>query len=100
MTDTTNVLILGKHASLSKHILGILAEAGYTGNSSDTVQGAIDLAKSERFDVFLLGGAVTFAEEQVAVAGVREHLPEIKVKRRDLYSNAGPVDHVRQALAE
>ncbi len=100
MTDSINVLILGRHPSLSKHVLSILAKAGYTGNSSHTVQGAIDLAASEHFDVLLLGGAVTSEEERLAVAGVTKHLPDIKVKRRDLNSNSGPVEHVRQALAE
>ena len=99
MSDLVNVLILGRHPSLSKHVLEILAEAGITGKSSNTVEGAIDLARSEHFDVLLLGGAVTLEEERLAVAGVKEVLPEIKVKRRDLYSNDGPVEHVRAALA-
>ncbi len=103
-TETTNqtahVLILGKHPSLSHKILGILAEAGHTGNSSNTVQGAIDLAAQEQFEVMLLGGAVTLAEEKEAVAGVRKLLPAIKVRRRDFYRDIGPVQMVQEALAE
>ena len=34
MSDLVNVLILGRHPSLSKHVLEILAEAGITGKSS------------------------------------------------------------------
>ena len=98
--QTANVLILGRHPSLSRKIMDILAEAGHTGNSSNTVQGAIDLASQEHFDVMLLGGAVSHAEEIEAVAGVRKLLPAIKVRRRDFYRDIDPVEMLQEALAE
>ena len=97
--QTANVLILGRHPSLSRKILDILAEAGHTGKSSNTVQGAIELASRERFDVMLLGGAVTLEEENEAVAGVKKLLPAIKVRRRDFYRDIGPIEMVQEALA-
>lgn len=100
MTGKANVMILGRHPSLSRKVLDILAKGGHTGKSSNTVQGAIDMAAGEHFDVMLLGGAVTFDEEKEAVAGVLKHLPEIKVKRRDFYRDIGPVEMVEEALAE
>ncbi len=93
-----HVLILGRHPSLSRQILDILAEAGHTRNSSNTVEGAIELASKEKFDVMLLGGAVTLEEERRAVPGIREHLPDIRVKRRDFTREVGPVEMVEEAM--
>ena len=100
MSESANVLIIGRHPSISRSVLATLAEAGHTGKSSDTVQGAIDLARQEHFDVFLIGGAVTPEEEREAVEGVREFLPDIRVKRRNIYSQAGPAGMVREALKQ
>lgn len=100
MTNRANVLILGRHPSLSQKVLSILTESDHTGKSSNTVQGAINLAASEHFDVMLLGGAVTFEEEKEAVAGVLKHLPDIKVKRRDFHRDKGPAQMVEEAMSE
>ncbi len=100
MIESANVLVIGRHSSLSRRVLATLAQAGHTGKSSDMVRGAIDLARHEHFDVFLIGGAVTTEEQREAVEGVRKFLPEIRVKRRSIDSQAGPVDMVREALEE
>ena len=100
MTTKANVLIMGKHPNHAGDVLGILASAGHSGKSSNTVQGAIDLAESERFDVMLIGGGVPQAEEQEAVAAVRKLIPDIIVKRFYINDEIGPIEIVEGLLAE
>ena len=100
MTAKANVLIIGKHPTHAQDVLGILATAGHSGKSSNTAQGAIDLAESERFDVMLIGGGVPQAEEQEAVAAIRKLLPEIKVKRFFMNDEIGPIEIVEGLMAE
>lgn len=75
-----------------------LRDAGINGKSSNTVQGAIDLAAGEKFDVLLVGGGMTIEEAREAVEGIRKHLPEIRSKRRDFKRDIGPVEMVKEAL--
>lgn len=98
MTADAKVLILGRHPEISTRVLETLGEAGITSKSSQTVQGAIDLAAGEPFDLLLVGGGMTVEEEREAVEGIREHLPDIRSKRRDLRRDIGPVEMVREAL--
>ena len=100
MTTKANVLIIGKQPTHAGDVLGILASAGYSGKSSNTVQGAIDLAESERFDVMLIGGGVPQAEEQEAVTAVRKLIPDIIVKRFYINDEIGPIEIVEGLLAE
>ena len=100
MATKANVLIIGKHPTHAGDVLRILASAGHSGKSSNTVQGAIDLAESERFDVMLIGGGVPQAEEQEAVAAVRKLIPDIIVKRFYINDEIGPIEIVEGLLAE
>ena len=100
MAAKANVLIIGKHPTHAGDVLGILATAGHSGKSSHTVQGAIDLAESERFDVLLIGGGVPQAEEQEAVAAVRGLLPDVKIKRFFMQDEIGPIEIVEGLMAE
>ena len=100
MPATANVLIIGKHPNHATDVLGILATAGHNGKSSDTVQGAIDFAESESFDVLLIGGGVPLAEEQEASTAIRKLLPNIKVKRFYINDEIGPIAIVERLLAE
>ena len=100
MTTKANGLIIGKHPTHAGDVLGILTSAGHSGKSSNAVQGAIDLAESERFDVMLIGGGVPQVEEQEAVAAVRKLIPDIIVKRFYINDEIGPIEIVEGLLAE
>lgn len=92
------VLILGKHASLTRGVIEILEAAGYTGAGSQTDREAIELAKREAFDVMLIGGGVPWDEHERAVDGVVAARPGIKVIRNEPGAH-GPVSLVEEALA-
>ena len=99
MASKAHVLILGKHPSLTRGVLGTLEAAGFTGRGSTTDGEAIDLAGREPFDVLLIGGGVPWDEHRRAVDGVVEALPEIRVIRRPPSGPTDPVSLVEEALA-
>lgn len=93
-------LILGNHDHISKWVIDVIRTEGYDGKNSTTVEGAVELAASEHFDVLMIGGAVTNENAKRAEELVREHLPNIGVHHRDLYSPSNPIDSIKQALAK
>jgi hypothetical protein len=93
-------LILGNHDHISKWVIDVIRGDGYDGQNSTTVEGAIELAANQHFDVLMIGGAVTNADAALVEEGVRKHLPNIGVHHRDLYTPANPVDSIKQALSK
>jgi hypothetical protein len=93
-------LILGNHDHIYKWVIDVIRTEGYDGKNSTTVEGAIELAANEHFDVLMVGGAVTDANAKLVEAGVRKHLPNIGVHHRDLYARSNPLDSIKQALAK
>jgi len=92
-------LILGNHDHISKWVIDVIRAEGYDGKNSTTVEGAIELAANEHFDVLMIGGAVTDANAKLVEEGVRQHLPNIGVHHRDLYGPSNPVNSIERALA-
>jgi DNA-binding NarL/FixJ family response regulator len=97
-TDQVQVLILGKHPSLTRGVIQTLEAAGYSGIGSQTDLEAIELASAVAFDVMLIGGGVPWDEHARAVEGVVAARPGIKVIRRGPGAT-GPVSLVEEALA-
>lgn len=93
-------LILGNHDHISKWVIDVIRTEGYDGKNSTTVEGAIELAANEHFDVLMIGGAVTDANAKLVETGVRKHIPTIGVHHRDLYAQSNPLDSIKQALAK
>lgn len=93
-------LILWKHDHISKWVIDVIRADGYDGKNSTTVEGAIELAANEHFDVLMLGGAVTSENARLVEEGVRKHLPNICVHHRIPYGPSNPVDSIEQALSK
>jgi len=93
-------LILGNHDHISKWVIDVIRADGYDGKNSTTVEGVIELAANEHFDVLMLGGAVTSENARLAEEGVRNHLPNIGVHHRSPYGPSNPVDSIEQALSK
>jgi hypothetical protein len=70
-------LILGKHDHISKWVIDVIRADGYDGKNSTTVEGVIELAANEHFDVLMLGGAVTSENARLAEEGVRNTYPTL-----------------------
>ena len=99
-TPKAMALILGNHDHISKWVIDVIRTEGYDGKNSTTVEGVIELAANEHFDVLMIGGAVTDANAKLVEAGVRKHLPNIGVHHRDLYAQSHPLDSIKQALSK
>ena len=74
-------LILGNHEHIAAQMIDEYREAGYDGKYSSTVEGALELAAAEHFDVLIIGGGVTDANADRIEKGIRVPLPGIVVQR-------------------
>ena len=80
-TPKATALILGNHAHIAAQMIDEFREAGYDGKYASTVEGALELAAAEHFDVLIIGGGVTQANADRIEKGIRVPLPGIAVQR-------------------
>jgi hypothetical protein len=99
VSPKAKALILGNHDHISKWVIDVIRTEGYDGKNSTTVEGAIELASQEHFDVLMIGGAVTNENADLVIEGVKKHLPNIGHHHRDLYAPSNPIDSIKRALA-
>ena len=83
-TPKAVALILGNHEHIAARMIDEFREAGYDGKYSSTVEGAIELAAAEHFDVLIIGGGVTQANADRIEKGIKVPLPGIVVQRMNL----------------
>ena len=100
MNPRVNILILGLHPNISAGVLELLRASGFDGDSVTTAEAAGKIAVTTHFDLLLMGGAIPFAEQDLALENMHRSLPDIQLRRNSPFDGKGPVDYVIEALGE
>ncbi len=100
MNPRANILILGLHPHISASVLELLRAGGFDGDSVTNAEAAGKIAETTHFDLLLVGGAIPFADQELALENMRKSLPDIQVGRNNPFDGKGPVDYVTEALGK